>query len=96
MSTVRPPLFISSRLMAALRIEGVGTIHLCADRCDQENRVVYRYIVEDADGCQLGSGCNFRSGVGADVDYTRTMCALLALLAVRVQPHVSLRVRPDV
>ena len=75
------PLYISSRLMAALDVPGAGTIHVTWDRLDAENRVVYRYVVEAADGSVIAEGDDMRSGVGAPVDYRDAVGTLLAFLA---------------
>jgi hypothetical protein len=74
------PLFISSRLMAAYRIENVGILHLHTLGRDDEGRVRYRYVIEDADGVELEDGDDLRSGVGASLDYPATMATLLAFL----------------
>ncbi|WAL67127.1 hypothetical protein ORV05_04885 [Amycolatopsis cynarae] len=80
MSEVRAPLFISSRLMAALRIDGVGTLHVNAENRDSDGRVVYAYVVENSEGTELETGFDLRSGVGADVDYSAAMGTLLSFL----------------
>ncbi len=80
MTEVRHPLIISSRLMAALPMPNVGTLHLHAERRDAENRVVYSWVVEDADGHELGKGEDISSGVRAAVDYTSAMSTLIHFL----------------
>lgn len=39
--------FISSRLMAAIKMEDVGTLHMLAIRRDEENRLVFHTVIED-------------------------------------------------
>ncbi len=82
---VPAPLHISSRLMAALTIPGAGTVHVSADRRDGEGRVVYSYVLEDADGRHLVTGEDLRSGVGADVDYRATVGTLLSFLSAAAE-----------
>jgi hypothetical protein len=85
MPTVASPLYISGRLMAALKIDGAGTLHLHAEDRDGEGRVVYRYLIEDEQGTQLEEGRDLRSGVGAEVDYTSTMATLLSFLSAAAE-----------
>lgn len=80
MATVPQPLFISSRLMAALKVDDAGTLHVAELRRDHEGRIVYRYIIEDAEGRVLEEGSDLRSGAGADVDYRFAVTALLSFL----------------
>ncbi len=80
MAEVRAPLHISSRLVAALHIPNVGTLHLRAEGREAENRVQYHYIVEDTNHQVIHEGHDLCSGVGFDVDYTSTMESLLAFL----------------
>jgi hypothetical protein len=77
---VVPPLFISSRLMAAYRIEGAGTLHLHNIGRDEEGRAQYHYLVEDTEGNVVDGGTDFFSGVGAPVDYRAQMESYLSFL----------------
>lgn len=77
---VEHPLCISSRLMAALRIPGVGTLHLHPVRETSDRRVEYGWVVDDADGRELGRGEDLRSGCGAEIDYNAMMASLLGFL----------------
>ncbi len=85
MTAVPAPLHISARLMAALTIEDVGTLHLHAEHRDAEGRVVYRYVVEDVDGTVLADGTDLSSGVGADTDYVATMGTLISFLTAAAE-----------
>lgn len=77
---VRAPLFISSRLMAALRLEDGSQIHLSASHRDSDGRVVYEWIIDDPDGRTVATGTDLRSGCYAEVNYTDTMGSLLSFL----------------
>lgn len=81
MAKVPAPLFISARLMAAYRIDDVGTLHIHADHYDGESRVVYEYVVEDADGTEIESGMDLRSGSGDEIDYRAMMATLCGFLS---------------
>lgn len=81
MPSVESPLYISSRLMAALDLPGAGTIHVHAETRDAEGRVVYRYVVEGEDGSVVAQGDDLRSGVGVPVDYRDAVGTLLAFLS---------------
>lgn len=80
MPTVTPPMFISSRLMAALKIDGAGEVHLEADQRTIDNRVNYRTVIVDAEGRELYDGRGISSGVGNSVDYTAAMETTLSFL----------------
>lgn len=84
MTTVHRPLYISSRLMAAVDVEGahgrVGTLHVGTHLRDAEGRIRYRYVVENASGVVLDEGSDLRSGVGAQVDYSDIMATLVGFL----------------
>jgi hypothetical protein len=43
---VLPPMFISTRLMAAYKIAGAGTLHIIADHYNKDMLVVYRTVIE--------------------------------------------------
>lgn len=79
MPEVHTPMFISSRLMAALKLDTAGTLHIEHIAFDQ-GRATYHYIIEDADRRVLFEGNELRSGVGSDVDYIGTMSSLLSFL----------------
>lgn len=80
-----PPLFISGRLMAAVKVEDasghVGTLHLHAGDRDSEGRIVYHWLVEDAAGAVLGEGHDLRSGVREAIDYRGSMGTLCGFLS---------------
>jgi hypothetical protein len=75
------PLKISSRLMAAYEVAGLGTFHVLALPRDRTGRVPYRWLIEDGNGNELESGEDLRSGVGDPVDYPRIMATLLSFLS---------------
>lgn len=77
---VPAPLYISSRLAAALDIPGAGTLHLHAERTTGDGRTEYRWEIVDASGADVGSGLDMRSGVGGDADYASPMRAFLSFL----------------
>jgi hypothetical protein len=79
------PLIISSRLMAAYKIEGVGTLHLEVHGRNHENRLSYHYVVEDAEGTVLDEGTDLSSGVGSDPDYLAMMETLLSFLGAAAE-----------
>lgn len=76
------PMFISSRLMAAVRIEGDqgGTVHLGHAGQNHEGRQVYSYVIEDASGAVLDEGSDLRSGVGETPEAASMMRSLLSFL----------------
>lgn len=89
--TVNPPMFISSRLMAAIRIdEGTetgGTVHLLHEGTDRDGRQSYSWVVEAADGTELETGADLRSGVGDEPDYTSMMATLLSFLDAAAEAY---------
>lgn len=87
MATVPAPLFISSRLMAALKIDDVGTLHLSAEGSDSEGRQQYRYVIEDSEGNELAEGNDLRSGCGDPVDYLDVMETLIGFLTACAESH---------
>jgi hypothetical protein len=87
MTNVETPLFISSRLMAALKIEGAGTLHLSHVGYTDGGRVRYQYVIEDADGTELESGQDLNSGVGSPVDYTATMATICSFLSAAAESY---------
>ena len=81
MAVVKHPLYISSRLMAALDIPGLGTCHVHAKVRTDEGRVRYSYLVEDEARNEVITGEDIESGVNADVDYTDAMGTLLSFMS---------------
>lgn len=79
MAIVQSPMFISSRLMAAIRIGETATIHIEAANRTSDDRVRYHYIIEDK-GKTIDEGTDLHSGCSADVDYRDAMETLLAFL----------------
>ena len=83
-----PPLFISSRLMAAVRVgDAGGTVHIEPRGRDHVDRAVWRYVIEDNDGTILDDGTDLRSGVGDDFDARKTMATLLGLLGAAAESY---------
>ncbi len=85
---VLPPLYISSRLMAALHVENAGTLHLLYEGQDDEGRCQYHYLVEDINHQVLHEGHDLRSGVGGEVNYSAMMDALLSFLLAYAEGYV--------
>lgn len=85
---VLPPLYISSRLMTALHVENAGTLHLLYKGRNDEGRCRYLYAVTDINDQVIDEDLLF-SGVGADVDYLRTMEALLSFLGHYAEEYRS-------
>lgn len=79
---VTPPLFISSRLMAALTIEGDtgGIVNLEHTGSNREGRQTYRWLIETHDHVVVGLGDGPNSGCGDAPDYTSMMATLLNFL----------------
>lgn len=79
---VNPPLFLSSRLMAAITIEGDtgGIINLECTGLDHDGRQGYNWLVETHDHIVIEEGSDLRSGVGDEPDYTSMMATLLNFL----------------
>lgn len=83
-----PPLFISSRLMAAVRVgDAGGTIHIEPHQRNQEDRAVWHYVIEDSDGTVLDDGTDLRSGAGADFDARKMMGTLLGFLGAAAESY---------
>lgn len=87
MPEVPAPLFISSRLMAALKVEGAGTIHVGHVGTDRDGRQGFEWVIEDAEGHELETGGDLRSGCGDDVDYRKTMATLLSFLTTAAEAY---------
>lgn len=73
-------LYISGRRMAALYVEGAGTLHLDAVERDSDGRVVYAYVIDHANGRELETGRDLRSAPGAVIDYPAMMDSFLSML----------------
>lgn len=83
-----PPLIISPRLMAAVRVGDAGaTIHIEPHGRDLENRAVCRYVIEDNDGTVLDDATDLRSGAGDDFDARKMMATLLSFLAAAAESY---------
>lgn len=93
--SVHPPLFVSSRGMAALHIDGVGTLNLIAYGVDDEYRMRYHYVVEDADGQTIHEGRDLCSAARAGVDYPNMMVSLLGFLGAYAEEYRSAMVGDD-
>lgn len=89
---VRSPLYISSRLMAALRLEDGSQLHVGALDRDGEGRVRYEWIIDGPNGRMVATDTDLRSGCGAAIDYTDTMRSLLTFLSACAE---SLSYGPD-
>jgi hypothetical protein len=85
--TLRPPLHISARLMAAVRVGDASTIHISPVRRDAEGRVVWRYIIEDHDRHVLDDAACLRSGTGDDIDPHKAMATLLGFLTAAAEAY---------
>jgi hypothetical protein len=83
---IYPPLFISSRLMAAVTIgdsETGGILHLNIEGRNDEGRVVYSWVITDGQHKELERstpGGELNSGVGDDPDYTKMMGTFISFL----------------
>lgn len=86
-TALHPPLFISARLMAAVRIAGTSTIHIQPIRRDTENRVVWRYIIEDHDHQVLHDAADLRTGVGDHPDPHKAIASLLGFLGAAADAY---------
>lgn len=85
---LRAPLFISARLMAAVKVgDGGGTLHIAPVRRDGEGRVVWRYVIEDGDHVVLDEGADLRSGVGDGVDARKGMANLVGFLGAAAEAY---------
>lgn len=90
MATVQEPLFISSRLMAAIKLDDGSTLHIGHDGYSF-GRVRYEWIIDNSDGKEIarseGNGGHIYSGVGSDVDYKEAMGSLLSFLTAAVESY---------
>lgn len=88
---VPAPMFISSRLMAAVRVdEGTetgGTIHISHAGTTREGRQRYSYVIEDATGKVLEEGSDINSGVGDEPNYGKAMATLLSFLTAAAESY---------
>jgi hypothetical protein len=81
-------MFISSRLMAAVRVGDSGaTIHIEPTGRDDDGRVVWRYLIEDSGGYVLDDATDIRSGVGDPIDSRKTMTTLLGFLGAAADSY---------
>lgn len=85
--TLRPPMHISARLMAAIRVGHSTTIHITPVRRDTDDRVIWRYIIEDDDHQVLDDATDLRSGTGDDVDPNKAMTTLLGYLGAAAEAY---------
>ena len=83
---VPQPMFISARLMAALKIGDDDVLHIEAIGRSGEGRVQYRYIIEH-DGTVLHEADDISSGVGAEPDYREAMSTLLSFLTAAAEAY---------
>jgi hypothetical protein len=82
------PLFVGSRLMAAVKVGEEGDVlHVEPLRRDSEGRVVWRYIVEDGDRRVLDEGADLRSGAGDPVDPRKAMATLVGFLGAAADQY---------
>jgi hypothetical protein len=85
---LRPPLFISSRLMAAIRVGDHGaTIHVEPVGHTPDGRIAWRYIVEDNAGQVLDDATDLHSGIGDQIDSRRTLATLLSFLSAAAESY---------
>ena len=82
---VPAPMFISSRLMAALKLPDGSTAHVSYLGRTYEGRQHYEWAIDDADGKQLGTDNDLHSGVGSPADYREAMESLLAFLGAAAE-----------
>jgi hypothetical protein len=83
-----PPLFISPRLMAAVKVgDGAGTLHISPVRRDGEDRVVWRYVIEDGDHTVLDEAADIRSGSGDPVDPRKAMATLVGFIGAAADAY---------
>ncbi len=87
--SVSAPLFISSRLMAALAVEGDtgGIINLEHTGTNGEGRQTYRWLIETHDHVELGQGDDLSSGVGDEPNFTSMMATLLSFLGAGAESY---------
>jgi hypothetical protein len=82
------PLFISARLMAAVKVgDGAGTLHISPVRRDGEDRVVWRYVIEDGHGTVLDEAADLWTGSGDPVDPRKAMAALVGYLGAAAEAY---------
>lgn len=72
------PLHISSRLMAAYKVHGLGVFHI--EPVSHNGAWLYHVIIEDVDGKELYDDSELESGVGNDVMLIDTLDNLLGFL----------------
>jgi hypothetical protein len=66
---------------------GAGTLHVAPVRRDSEDRVVWRYVIEDATHRELVRGEDLRSGSGDEVDPAKAMETLVSFLAAAAEAY---------
>ena len=84
--TLTDPMFIGARLMPAARV-GASTIHVFPHARDDENRVVWRYIIEDSDGYVLDDATALSSGTGDDIDPRQALATLAEFLTAAAEAY---------
>lgn len=77
---VKAPMFIGARLVPAYKIGDVGCIHITPDHYDEDDCLVWRYIVTDADGNVLCEQADIWDGAGNDVNVTAVTDSLLGFM----------------
>lgn len=82
---VPAPMFISSRLMAAVKLPDGSTIHVSYLGSTYEGRQHYGWAIDDANGKHLGAGEDLKSGYGAPADYREAMSSLLSFLGAAAE-----------
>lgn len=81
------PMFIGTRLMAAYKIDAVGTIHIAPDSYDDEQRLAWRYIVEDANGNVLVEAADIKDGPGNDVSVIAVTESLMGFMSAAADAY---------
>ena len=82
------PLFIGPRLMAAVRVgDDGGTLHIKPIGRDHEDRVEWRYVIEDGDRTVLDEGTDLRSGAGEPVDPRKALATLVGFLGAAAEAY---------
>jgi hypothetical protein len=81
------PMFISARLMAAVRIPNAGTIHIEPVHRDTDGRIVWRHVIEDDHHQVLDDATDLHTGAGDDLDARKTMTTLLAFLTAAAEAY---------
>ena len=82
-------LHISTRLMPALTLPGVGAVHVEVIDREPDSRLVYSYVIENDDGTVLAEGADLHSGVGDGVDYPAVVATVLAFLGAAAESYAS-------